>query len=70
MLAEQKYHSKVLDGICVSDRKEMKREKMEEEGGGTAGSREEGGRRREDQELEGLPGLIASPSRTQRAEPD
>lgn len=39
MLAEQKYHSKVLDGICVSDRKEMKREKMEE-GGGTAGSRE------------------------------
>lgn len=43
MLAEQKYHSKVLDGICVSDRKEMKREKMEEEGGGTAGSREEGG---------------------------
>lgn len=43
MLAEQKYHSKVLDGICVSDRKEMKREKMEEEGGGIAGSREGGG---------------------------
>lgn len=45
MLAEQKYHSQVLDGVCVSDRKEMKREKMEEEGGGTAGSREEGGRK-------------------------
>lgn len=43
MLAEQKYYSEVLDGICVSDRKERKREKMEEEGGGTAGSRAEGG---------------------------
>lgn len=41
MLAEQKYHSKVPDGICVSDRKETKREKMEEEGGGAAGRREE-----------------------------
>ena len=41
MLAEQKYHSKVLDGICVSDRKDTKREKMEEEGGGAAGRREE-----------------------------
>lgn len=33
MLAEQKYHSKVLDGVCVSDRKETKREKVEEAGG-------------------------------------
>lgn len=41
MLAEQKYHSKVPDGICVSERKEIKREKMEEEGGGAAGRREE-----------------------------
>lgn len=42
MLAEQKYHSKVPDGICVSDRKETKVEKMEEEeGGGAAGRREE-----------------------------
>ena len=41
MLAEQKYHSKVPDGICVSERKETKREKMEEEGGGAAGRREE-----------------------------
>ena len=41
MLAEQKYHSKVPDGIGVSDRKETKREKMEEEGGGAAGRREE-----------------------------
>lgn len=43
MLAEQKYHSKELDGVCVSDRRKMKREKMEEEGGAAAGSREEGG---------------------------
>lgn len=39
MLAEQKSHSKVLDGVCVSHRKETKTEKMEE-GGGTAGRRE------------------------------
>lgn len=43
MLAEQKYHSKELDGVCVSHRRETKREKMEEEGGETAGSREGGG---------------------------
>lgn len=63
MLAEQKTHSRVLDGVCVSDRKETKREKMEEEGGG---GKEEGGGKRKDQELEGLSGLTTSKLRTQR----
>ena len=53
MLAEQKYYSKVPDGVCVSDRKETKRGKMEEEGGRSAGRREE-----EDREPGGdIPGL-------------
>lgn len=46
MLAEQKSHSRVLDGVCVSDRKEMKREKM----GGEGRRQQRGGRR----EREGL----------------
>lgn len=53
MLAEQKSHSRVLDGVCVSDRKETKRQEMEEEGGGC---REEGRGERKDSELEGLSG--------------
>lgn len=65
MLAEQKYYSKVPDGVCVSDRKETKRGKMEEEGGRSAGRREE-----EDREPGGESGLSASKSKAQRQGPD
>lgn len=53
------------DGVCVSDRKETKRGKMEEEGGRSAGRREE-----EDREPGGESGLSASKSKAQRQGPD
>lgn len=43
------------------------KEEREDEGGGRGNSSEWGGGKREAQELEGLHGLMASESRTQRA---
>lgn len=60
MLAEQKYHSRVLDGVVSQTERKRKREKMRSREGGSG----EGGRR--EKEGSGVGRFVWAQLRTQR----